>query len=144
MSGGDVEEGMRILEERQLLPFLRALYEAGKPFFGISAGSIMLAREWVRWDNPDDDASAAIFPCMRFAPVLCDTHGGEAEGWEELRALLRLEPEGTVGYGIPSGAGLCVYPDGRLEALGVPVHCFTSQGGLVERRADLQPQGARG
>ena len=38
ISGGDVEAGMKVLEQRQILPFLRQLYEAGKPFFGISAG----------------------------------------------------------------------------------------------------------
>jgi hypothetical protein len=136
MSGGDVDAGMQVLEERQILPFLRELHAAGKPFFGISAGSIMLAREWVRWRDPHDDASAEIFPCMDLAAVLCDTHG-EADGWEELQALLKLEPEGTRGYGIPSGGSLCVYPDGAIEALGVPTHCYAHQDGQVVRVADL-------
>ena len=109
ISGGDVEAGMEVLEERQILPFLRELFERGKPFFGSSAGSIMLGRQWVRWEDPDDDATASLFPCMGFAPIVCDTHG-EAEEWEELRGLLRLTPEGTLGYGIPTGAGLCVSP----------------------------------
>ena len=136
ISGGDVEAGMKVLEQRQILPFLRPLYEGGKPFFGISAGSIMLAQQWVRWEDPDDDSTAAIFPCMGFAPLLCDTHG-EAEGWEELRALLELMPEGTVGYGIPSGGGLISYPDGRVEALGVPLHRYAHQSGVAVRMADL-------
>jgi len=136
ISGGDVEAGMKVLEQRQILPFIRQLYEAGKPFFGISAGSIMLAQQWVRWEDPDDDSTAQPFPCMDFAPVICDTHG-EKEGWEELRALLMLLPEGTVGYGIPSGGGLVSYPDGRVEALGIPLHCFAHQGGAAVRIADL-------
>ena len=136
ISGGDVEAGMKVLEQRQILPFLRQLYEGGKPFFGISAGSIMLAQQWVRWEDPDDDSTASPFPCMNFAPLLCDTHG-EGEGWEELRALLTLTPEGTVGYGIPSGGGLTSYPDGRVEAIGTPLHRFAHQGGAVTRIADL-------
>ncbi len=136
VSGGDVEAGMRVLEERRVIPFLRGLYESGKPFFGISAGSIMLARQWVRWEDPDDDASAGTFPCLGFAPILCDTHG-EREGWVELRELLQLEPEGTLGYGIPAGAALAVHPDGRLEALGAPVHSYTHLGRAVVRRPDL-------
>ena len=138
ISGGDVEAGMEVLEERQILPFLRELFERGKPFFGTSAGSIMLAWQWVRWEDPDDDATASIFPCMGFAPIVCDTHG-EAEGWEELRTLLRLSPEGTLGYGIPAGAGLCVYPDGKLEAISAPVHCYANSGGAVLRSTDLLP-----
>lgn len=135
VSGGDVEAGMRALEERQAVPFLRGLFEAGKPFVGMSAGSIMLAQQWVRWDGPDD-AAAELFPCMGLAPVLCDTHG-EAEDWEELCALLGLAPEGSCGYGIPSGGGLAVHPDGRLEALGGPVQCYARRGGVVLRMDDL-------
>lgn len=138
VSGGDVEEGMQVLEERGMLPFLRDLRSLGKPFFGLSAGSIMLAREWIVWDDPNDDATSSTFACMGLAPVLCDTHS-EGEDWEELRALLVLSPEGTFGYGIPTGGGLCVYPDGTLEALGGPVNCFAKTGGLVKRRSDLAP-----
>ena len=138
ISGGDVEAGMKVLEERQILPFLHGLFEGGKPFFGSSAGSVMLGRQWVRWEDPNDDTTARLFPCMGFAPIVCDAHG-EAEGWEELCTLLRLTPEGTFGYGIPTGAGLCVRPDGTLEALGAPVHCYAHRKGAAVRRADLPP-----
>ena len=139
ISGGDVEVGMKLLEERQILPFLRQLFERGKPFFGSSAGSIMLGRQWVRWEDPDDDATASPFPCMGLAPIVCDTHG-EAEGWEELRALLRLTRKGTIGYGIPIGGGLCIYPAGTVEALGVPAHRYANSDGGVARSADLSPK----
>lgn len=138
VSGGDVEEGMEALEEHTILPFLRELHAGGKPFAGLSAGSIMLAKEWVVWDDPNDDSTAGLFPCMGLAPVLCDTHG-ESEGWEELRSLLQLVPEGTEGYGITSGAGLVVYPGGALEALGGPVNRFAKSGGRVVRRPDIEP-----
>ena len=68
ISGGDVEEGMRVLEEKGMTGFLRRLHRAGKLFFGISAGSIMLSRKWVRWRDPHDDGSAELFPCLGFAP----------------------------------------------------------------------------
>ena len=57
----------------------------------------MLARRWIGWEDDDDDASASLFPCLGIAPVSCDTHG-EEEDWDELRALLRLCPDGEVGY----------------------------------------------
>ena len=89
ISGGDVEQGMQILQEKNITDFLVGLYKQGKPFFGISAGSIMLAKEWIRWRDPEDDTTAEIFPCLGIAPVICDTHG-EQDGWEELQALLKL------------------------------------------------------
>ena len=135
ISGGDVEEGMRVLHEREMLPSLRQLYQEGKPFFGISAGSIMLAREWVRWRNPNNDATANLFPCMGFADLLCDTHG-EDDRWEELQMAVKLSPLGTLGYGIRSGAGLCLQPDGTIEVIGGEVDTFRNEGGLV--KADVQ------
>ena len=109
VSGGDVEEGMEVLRRARIARFLRALHRAGKPFLGVSAGSIMLSRLWVRWRDPNDDRSAELFPCLGLAPVLCDTHG-EADGWEELKALLALSPTGSLGYGIASGTALVVGP----------------------------------
>jgi peptidase E len=138
ISGGDVEAGMEVLEEREILPSLVELHKAGKPFFGLSAGSIMLGSQWIRWDDPDDDSTANLFPCMGIAPVACDTHA-EGDGWEELAALLRLSPEGAVGYGIPSGAGLAAHPDGTLEAMGGPVFCLGRKAGKVVRLPDLTP-----
>jgi cyanophycinase-like exopeptidase len=137
-SGGDVEEGMRVLKEKGMIDPLRRLYRAGKPFFGISAGSIMLAHQWIRWKDPDDDTSAEIFDCLSLAYVLCDTHG-EAEGWEELKALLALSPIDTIGYGIVSGTAIVVSPDGTVSALGGEVHRFQKQASGVMQIKNLFP-----
>jgi len=135
ISGGDVEEGMRALADRDLVSFLRQLHATGKPFFGLSAGSIMLARAWVRWRDPDDDATAEVFDCLGLAPMLCDTHA-EEDDWEELHALLRLSPSGTVGYGIPSGGGLVVAPDGTVKVLGTSGPRLRKTAAGVRRLAD--------
>jgi len=128
VSGGDVEEGMRVLGETGMIEPLRVLYRQGKPFFGISAGSIMLARQWVRWSDPRDDASAQLFPCLDIAPVFCDTHG-EGDGWEELKSLVRLAPPRAVGHGIVSGSALVVEPGGKVSAFGGEVHRFARRAG---------------
>jgi peptidase E len=138
VTGGDVEEGMRVLEATGTVALLGELAAGGVPFIGVSAGSIMLARSWVRWRDPHDDASAELFPCLGIADVWCDTHG-EAEGWEELSALVRISAEGTVGHGIPSGAALVVHPGGKPEAAGGPVHRFETRAGRAVRIADLEP-----
>jgi dipeptidase E len=141
ISGGDVELGMQVLEEKKMADFLSRLYQQGKPFFGLSAGSIMLAREWVRWRDPDDDASAELFPCLGFAPVICDTHG-EGEGWEELQAALMLKQENARGYGIVSGTAIKVFPDGSVAALGGAIHQYLRRGDRVERAPDIIPAGS--
>jgi len=138
ISGGDVEAGMQILQQRKLVNFLKELYLAGKAFFAVSAGSIMLAQEWVRWRNPEDDTTAVLFPCIGIAPVICDTHG-EADGWEELIASLKLEKPGTIGYGIVSGHALIVNPDGSVTAAGGTVHQFIRRRNAVESLPDLLP-----
>jgi peptidase E len=138
VSGGDVDVGMQVLADKGLDGIFTGLRDRGKLFLGVSAGSIMLAREWVRWRDPDDDASAELFPCLGVAPVLCDTHG-EGEGWEELKAALRLKPVGATGFGITSGACLKVFPDGRVEALGGVVARYGRRAITVRRLADLTP-----
>ncbi len=75
--------GWRSWRNLDLTSYLRELAEQGKPFIGLSAGSIMLARSWVRWPDSDEEGSAEVFPCLGVAPVYCDTHDEEA-GWEEL------------------------------------------------------------
>ena len=135
ISGGDVELGMQTLAKRKLDTFLRALYRHGKPFFGISAGSIMLAREWVRWRDPEDVTTAELFPCLGLADILCDTHD-EKSGWEELQAALALKKNGTLGYGIATGTGVIVFPDGRGSRAGGPCTslCQSARRGSSHRR----------
>ena len=140
VSGGDVEWGMQVLAEKGMTDFIMRLFRQGKPFFGLSAGSIILAQEWVRWRDPDDDSTAELFPCLGCAPVLCDTHDEEG-GWEELRAALKLKEDGAVGYGIASGTAIKVYPDGKVEAAGEAVHRYLRRGAEVKRIPDLTPAG---
>jgi len=139
VSGGDVERGMASLLEKNMVGFLKEIYNHGKPFFGISAGSIMLANEWVRWRDPEDDSTAELFPCLGIAPIICDTHDEEG-GWEELQAALALKEDGTRGYGLVSGTAVKVFPDGRVEALGAAIHCFIRSRNGVDRLPDLLPQ----
>ena len=130
VSGGDVEEGMNVVARRRLAPFFNELYRGGKLLFGVSAGSIMLARAWVRWEN-DDDSAGGLFPCLRIADILCDAHG-EEENWRELRALLKLSPESSIGYGIRAGSAIRVDPDGTVEPIG-KIDTLVREGGVVRK-----------
>jgi len=137
-SGGDVELGMKILHKRGVLQLIHKQFRAGAVLGGLSAGSILLAQQWIRWRDPEDDATAEPFDCIGIAPLICDMHD-EDEGWEELKALLRLRQlEGEIGYGIPASAGLCIHPDNRIEAIGGGVHRFIFCNGWVEKTSELR------
>jgi peptidase E len=138
VSGGDVEAGMEVLQAKNMVGFFNNLYRQGKPFFGISAGAIMLADRWVRWTDPDDDSSAELFPCLGYAPIICDTHDEQA-GWEELQSALMLEKEGFRGYGLSSGSGVKVTADGKVTAIGGIVYQYIRRGGGVERSDAILP-----
>jgi len=138
ISGGDVDEGMRRLEEKGMAGFLRRLRRSGKPFCGVSAGSIMLSQKWVRWRDPSNEGSAELFSCLGLAPVLCDTHG-EGDDWEELKTLLGLSPAGSIGYGIVSGTAIVVEPDCTLSALGGEVGRFRKRADGVSLIESLIP-----
>ncbi len=136
VSGGDVEHGMRVLERTGFAAELKKRHRAGRPFIGLSAGSIMLAERWVRWADARDDATAEPFPCLGLAPLLCDTHA-EKDEWEELQVLLRLAGA-PVGYGIPAGAALRIAPDGSLSAMGKPVPRLELHDGRVRKAGELK------
>jgi peptidase E len=137
VSGGDVAAGMHVLERTGSAALLGELFQAGRPFIGLSAGSIMLAGSWVRWADPADDATAEVFPCLGLASLLCDTHA-EKESWQELKVLLKLTGA-TVGYGIPTGAALHARADGSLAALGKPVQRLAMADGVLKMSAEMRP-----
>jgi hypothetical protein len=146
MSGGDVEHGMKVLHDRDVAGTLVALAKAGKPFFGISAGSLMMAREWVRFLDEEDDASAELFPCLGLAPLHVDAHS-EDDDWSELRVLVRLLHDrgdaSPVGYGLTSKGGLRVSADagGKMhpKAVGTPIPRLVFKSGKVMHGAPLKP-----
>ena len=107
ITGGEVEDGMRWLSMHGLVGFLQDLRSRGKLFLGVSAGSIMMGTHWVRWEDPDNDATAELFDCLGFAPTVFDTHA-EDEDWKELKMALQLQGPGSRGYGIPKGGVVSV------------------------------------
>jgi peptidase E len=138
VSGGDVYRGMCTLRRKNMTEFLSELCERGKPFFGSSAGTIMLAKKWVRWPDPAVSSTAELFPCLGIAPIICDTHD-EQDGWQELKTVLRLGEDNIQGYGITTGAALKVFPDGGIEAFGGAIHQFVRRGQRVYRGPDILP-----
>ena len=136
VSGGDVKEGMRVLAEQSVIPLIKKRYEEGALIIGVSAGSIMLAKQWIDWPDENDNDSAELFPCMNIAPVLCDTHG-EDDKWNELHSLVRLTKEEEIGYGIPSGGALRISPDGAVEAIGLPLFRIEKKKGNIAQINDL-------
>jgi len=144
VSGGDVQEGMRVLEDRGVTPLFRELARAGKLMIGLSAGSLMLAKEWVAFPD-DDDTKAHLFACIGAAPVHVDAHA-EEDDWHEMRALLGLlERRGDPhpeGVGLTKKGCLRVHVDGEtttLTALGTPLPRFAVRHGKVVATRPLEP-----
>lgn len=113
LSGGEVEDGILGLDAA-MRALLRRLLEDGKPFIGLSAGSIMMCRAWPHWNDEDaHPEDARLFDCLGFADTIFDTHA-ESEDWPELKKAVELEPEGFAGYGIPSGEMAVIDERGAL------------------------------
>ena len=148
VSGGDVEHGMRVLRDKDMVRPLRGLARAGKPMFGISAGSLMLARDWVRFPQ-DDAAKAELFPCLGIAPLHVDAHS-EEDGWGELRVLVHLlrrrgDPA-PIGHGLTRKGGLrlVVGRDGaEMHPIGTPIPRIVVRRGKVVDGSPLLPPKAR-
>jgi peptidase E len=141
VSGGDVEHGMKVLHDKDMATHLTSLAGAGKPMFGVSAGSLMLAREWVRF--PDDDAAKAeLFACLGIAPVHADAHA-EADNWDELRVLVdllrRRGDDEKIGYGLTRKGGLRIEIDAKgtkITPIGTPAPRI---GVKRDKVVDLEP-----
>lgn len=129
-TGGDVERGMALIDERGLAPYVRELAGEGIAMEGISAGAIMLGRSWVRFPRRGPPRA---FACLDVVPVAFDTHG-EADGWSELRALARVVRGERVVLGIPSHGG-AAWDGTWLRALGRPLARFAC-GARARRLAD--------
>lgn len=139
LSEGDVDLGMKTLSQCGVTELIRERFLSGAVLAGFSAGSILLARQWVRWRDPDDNSTAEPFDCIGIIPLVCDMHD-ETDGWEELKTLLQLrQVEGEIGYGIPTSMGLRIHPDGRIEAIGGMVHRYTFRDGRVDNIGDISP-----
>ena len=121
LSGGEVFDGIDWLRKHRLVNMLKALYDKGTQFIGISAGAIMIGANWVRIGIPEDnesthklmqwvagescpeiDANIELFECLGLVRATFDTHA-EHEDWVELKAALRLMGDNSCGYGIPRG-----------------------------------------
>ena len=102
VGGGDVEEGIAVLREADLVRDFRAAARRGAVFAGMSAGAIMLGERWIRWphDHAGDD-EAETYECLGVAPCSLDTHG-EDDGWRETRsfAAVRARELGKQSQGV--------------------------------------------
>jgi len=128
LSGGDVELGMKLLAGGGVMDLLKKKFAEGTPFFGLSAGAIMLCRQWVAWSDSQDDSTAGLFDCLGFADLCCDVHD-ESGNWEDLRMLLKLSGEAATGYGIRTGGAIRVEPGGEFEVISGKIDRLVQRGG---------------
>ena len=133
LAGGEVEDGMKWLEEHGLSAFLKELYAQDKRFMGVSAGVIMMGTHWVRWKVPEKDDTSELFDCLGIIPLLFDVHG-EDEDWIELKAALKLIGDCALGYGLPGGSMISADDQGRLVNLEKEYMIFANENGQIRIR----------
>jgi len=131
LSGGEVEDGIVLLKKAGLDVFLTELYNSGKLFFGVSAGCIMMGRNWVHWEVENDDSTANLFDCLNFVPMTFDTHC-ENEDWKELKCALRLMGTNAQGYGLSTGGFYSADRDGYLVSFRNAPAVFRNQNGNIK------------
>ena len=134
LSGGEVEDGIVWLREAGLDTVLTEMYASGVPFFGVSAGCIMMGRNWVHWDVEDDDTTSRLFDCLDFVPFTFDTHC-ENEDWKELKCALRLMGPGAQGHGLCTGGFYRASSSGDLLSYRNPPAVYTNVNGTIEALA---------
>jgi peptidase E len=139
ISGGEVEDGMYWLAFHELKEFLKSLFDNGKLFIGISAGTIMMGAYWARWIEPEDKIPSERFSCLGFVPIVFDTHG-EKEGWPDMKKVMALMPENSVGYGLPSNCFIKADSKGNMDIIdGEPIK-FTNcgkKGVIIYEKGDI-------
>lgn len=129
--GGDVEQGMDVLREADLVADVRAAAQRGAVFAGMSAGSIMLGERWVRWPSATaGDDEAETYECLGIVSCSLDTHG-ESDDWAEAQSFVSVRArelgcEAKV-YAVPTGAALVVGADGQAVARGGAVPVFAAR-----------------
>ncbi|MCL2884917.1 MAG: Type 1 glutamine amidotransferase-like domain-containing protein [Oscillospiraceae bacterium] len=131
LSGGEVEDGIVALKKAGIDGLLTEMYHGGKPFFGVSAGCIMMGAHWVHWDAENDDSTASLFDCLHFVPLTFDTHC-ENEGWKELKCALRLMGDGAAGYGLSTGGFYTADGEGHLTSARNTPAVFHNSGGKID------------
>lgn len=119
LSGGDPVLGARILRDSGAAAWLCRARAGGVALAGGSAGAILLGAWWADWSR-----RPSLVRCTAIvADVVVDAHA-ERAGWPELHGLanlLRGRRRGLRFLGIPTGTGLIVEGDDRLEVVGHPV-----------------------
>jgi hypothetical protein len=126
VSGGDPVAGAKLLCGAGADAWLRDARQRGAMLAGGSAGAILLGAYWAEW--PDDgegkpfDGGQLVRCTGVAADLVLDAHD-EEDGWSELKlvhGMLRAGGHTHRVRGIPTGGGLVVHDDGRLEPVGDP------------------------
>ncbi len=107
LAGGDVKVGWDVINKNGVAMIIRNRYEEGATLAGISAGAIQLGLL--------GNEHGQFYKTFQFVPFLIDVHD-EANDWRRLYDHVVLHPQ-LNAYGIPFGAAMVYYPDGKIRAI---------------------------
>jgi cyanophycinase-like exopeptidase len=135
LAGGDPWRGWNAFEQAGIVDVVRARYAAGAVLIGVSAGAIQLGTHGARGVDGGFIEGQDIVPyeTLRMVPFLVGAHEEDTE-WAALAALVRTKAGAYRGIGVPSGGGVLVHPDLRLEPVRHPMVELAYDGQQVVRR----------
>jgi hypothetical protein len=133
LSGGNVENGWRTLEQNGVKDMIVRKRYDGIVIVGISAGAVQLGLGALT-ESPHPQK----LDMFRFAPFYLGAHE-EHEEWWDLRALVNLSPREARGIGIPAGAGAVYHPDGTSEPVRKSLVEFFMEDGQMRESLLLPP-----
>jgi cyanophycinase len=128
LAGGDVERGWGAFVETGMRESVLRRYLEGAILMGVSAGAAQLG---LCWPTGGGDSPTGLLETFKLVPSVIDAHD-EGRRWGRLRGALRLMRGSAKGIGIPAGGGMIYYPEGRVEAVGRPVHELSFEGGTIQ------------
>lgn len=121
LAGGEVRLGWETFEKSGMKDVIFGRCAAGAVLVGISAGAVQLGR-YAPADTSEAPANE-LLALFGLAPMIIDTHDERAE-WARLSRTIHLLGGAVTGLGIPSGGGVIVHADNRIEPLRRPAHAF--------------------
>lgn len=128
LAGGEVEAGWKVFVETGMREVIARRYAEGAVLMGVSAGAVQLG---LCGPAGGGASAAGLVETFKLVPFVIDAHD-EGRRWGRLRGALRLLGGGTRGIGIPAGGGMVYYPEGRVEAVRLPLHELSLEGGEVK------------
>lgn len=131
LAGGDVARGWNVFSANGVREFIIRKYHEGRLLIGISAGAVQLG---LCGFAEDAETPNQLINTFKLVPFIIGAHE-EKQHWQSLVRSMHFVGDSTRAIGIPTGGGMIVYPDHRVEAIRHPLIEFSILNSEIIRRS---------